>query len=199
MRYEVWPAVIPFAMVFLIDVLGQGSHHFVRRLAGVIRRGLSLAVISAFLYLMVGFLCTRAPKSEYGGMSWVGFLTELAQNRHNLAMFACVPVAAAFWLVSLAGNVWPWSFIVAAAAVIFQPWGCVINDWMVRTVFARYLLLVGLGSVLSTGTAAWMSVPFVLAMLMAALYCYAMPIQEYAISVNPRAFSMGLGNDTSGL
>jgi hypothetical protein len=105
-------------------------------------------------------------------------IAELTHNYHNIALLTVVPLAFGFWLLSRIPNVWPWSFFLAAVLVIYQPLGCVINDWMIRTVLARFFVFAAFGPVICTGPAAWMSLPFVLALVPISLYFYANPIQE---------------------
>jgi hypothetical protein len=122
-------------------------------------------------------LSTSLPDWVQGGMSWQDLIAELVAHPHNIALFGLVPLAIVFWLFASVPTSWAASFIAAAAVIVCQPVNCVINDWMVRTVLARYHLLLACGLVLCTGTASWMSVPFTLALLALAVYFYALPVQ----------------------
>jgi hypothetical protein len=178
-RYEVWPAGIPVLIAIVVDLFRDSSSSFLRRVERFIGQTLSLAFVSGCLVaLAIVLLTLGGPNFEYGGMSIAEFLVELTVNPHNVVLFAFTPIAFGFWLLSRIPNVWPWGLFLAAAVTLFQPIGCLVNDWMMRAVLARYFILVGSASVICTGAASVLSVPVVLAMIPIALYFYVNPIQQ---------------------
>jgi type III secretory pathway component EscS len=179
MRYEALPVVLPLVAVLVRDVFGDSRGPFFARLGEMLERVLSLSLIGAgaMALALAALLAFEPPLFDWRGMTVEDVALELSTNRHNVAIFGVSALAGAFWLVSEARIAWVASMLFAAGAVIAQPVGCVINDWLIRTVLARYLLLVGSGLVLSKGTPSWLATPFIAALAPVCAYFYACPVQ----------------------
>jgi hypothetical protein len=107
-RYEVWPAIIPFVIVILVDVFGPEHTGVIRRVGKLIGRTLGLLIIggtTVFLFLVMRAI--RKPMMEFGGMTLKELFVELAVNRHNLALFAIVPLGLTFSMMSRTPTYFP--------------------------------------------------------------------------------------------
>jgi hypothetical protein len=178
MRYEVWPAGIPLLVLVIGEVFGSARVSFFSRLGAIIGRIFSLtAIAGATVVLACLVLFTFGlPRYEREGMTVEAVLVELTTNHHNLALFGVTALAVALWLLSTVPQSWVWCFVLAALGVVAQPLSCLANDWIIRVVLARYLLLVASGFVVCTAPAVLAS-PFILVLESACAIFYAHPVQ----------------------
>jgi hypothetical protein len=182
MRYEAWPAALPLAIFLLVDLFGEARASFFRRLGALVARAFSLTLIfgTAFVLCAAAMLTFDLPRFEWDRMTVQDVLLELATHPHNLALFGVVALAVPFWLLSGAHPAWVFGLALAAYGVTAQPLSCMANDWIIRVVLARYLLMVASGSVLCTGAPSVLAAPCIVALTPIAVYFYAYPVQEAA-------------------
>jgi hypothetical protein len=172
LRFEAWPVAIPIVLLIFANI-GPG--------------GLVKALCKAFTALVVTGIAVAAavgiltffdlPMWKWSGMLFLDPLIEVSSKQHNVALFFLVPAAAICLPFSTGSRIWAAGFVAAAFTVLYQPLSCVVNDWLVRVVLAKYLLLIGAGSIISSGPAAVIGVPLVGLIVLVSFYFYLHPVQ----------------------
>jgi hypothetical protein len=172
LRFEAWPVAIPIFLVIF---------------ANIRTRSLTKTICTAFAALVVMGTAVAAavlilaffdpPMWKWGGMRLLDPLTEVASKSHNVALFFLFPLSAICFAFSTGNRIWAAGFVVAAFGVLYQPFGCIVNDWLVRLVLAKYLLIIGTGSVICRGSAVVVSFPFLGLIVLLAFYFYVHPVQ----------------------
>jgi hypothetical protein len=172
LRFEAWPVAIPIVLLIFANIRADGLVKAICKAFG------ALVVTGVAVAAAVGILTLfNLPMWERDGMLLLDPLIEVSSKSHNVALFFLVPIAGICLTFSTGSLIWAAGFVVAALTVLYQPLGCVVNDWLVRVVLAKYLLLIGAGSVICSGPAAVVGVPLVGLVVLVAFYFYLHPVQ----------------------
>jgi hypothetical protein len=177
-RPEAWPAIIPVIVQVVLTFLETKS--FFRGFFSLIATSLALSVVA-----VLG-LCTFVAISVIWGPPKCRFIppapsaiwTSVLSYPHNLVIGAVALLAIPSMLCVAAPKPWLWSLFGTSVAILFAPISGLVDDLLVRTVFAKYVLLIAAGTVFCDRRIWWFSTPGSWFLLVIAIYFFFRPIQE---------------------